>query len=506
MGTPGSSQSVTSLTRSALSGTAWNYAGAAVLVVVQIVSTAATARLIPPREFGLYATAQAAAGIFGYFTLSAVGQGLIRRAHLGPRAVGTAQTISLISGAAVALPMWFLASLWSDAWHIPDAAPLVRVMAVTLFLVSSATVPLALLRRGLRFRDAASAEVGTQVVGITAGVLLAVQMHSAMALAIGQTIAAGALLVSTSLLAKRDLRLDFAVSEARYLTSFAGQVGAQNVGFFTLYTAPGWVIARLFGARDLGLYSRANVIVGLPLNYLTTGLVKVMYPFYGRVGGQLPRIRALLSEAITIATGFAWLFLALVAGASPIIVEVLLGRGWHGASTLIPLCALIASANLPWVLLANAAEAFRWMRVVWSVQAAYAVVLVAGFALVRFASLESKDVLVAAAAAQWTAYLFLVRVFTHRGFLAARMIVNGHLVHGGIAVVAYGAAVACTHLLRGETLLLQVIGQLAVAAVAGCLLFVGRFRIPCSRVLGERLAMTATTESRLLGRLGFKAL
>ena len=29
---------------------------------------------------------------------------------------------------------------------------------------------------------------------------------------------------------------------------------------------------------------------------------------------------------------------------------------------LIPLCALIACANLPWFLLANAAEAFRWMR------------------------------------------------------------------------------------------------------------------------------------------------
>ena len=498
---------MTSLTRSALSGTAWNYAGAAVLVVAQILSTAATARLVPPREFGLYATAQAAAGIFGYFTLSAVGQGLLRRPSLGARAVGTAQTISLTSGAAVALLMWFLANPWSDAWHIPDAAPLVRVMAITLFLVSSATVPLALLRRSLRFRAAASAEVGTQVMGITAGVLLAVHTHSAMALVIGQTIAAGALLVSTSMLTRRDLRVDFTLSEGRELTSFAGQVGLQNIGFFTLYTAPGWVIARLFGARALGVYSRANVVVGLPLTYLTTGLMKVMYPFYGRVGAQLPRMRALLSESVTISTGFAWVFFGLVAGASPIIVEVLLGPRWHSSSTLIPLCALIACANVPWALLANAAEAFRWMRVVWSIQASYAVVLAAGFALVRFASLESREVLVAAAAAQWTAYLLLVGVFIHRGFLAARMVANGHLVHGAIAIAAYGAAAACTHLLRGDSLLLQVIGQLVVATVAGGALVVGRFRIPCSRILGQRLAMAATSEhSRLLSRLGFRAL
>ena len=398
--------------------------------------------------------------------------------------------------------MWLVAGAWADAWRIPDSAPLIRVMAITLFLSAATTVPLALLRRRLRFRAAASAEVGTQVVGVTAGVLLAVQMHSAMALVIGQAIAAGALLLPALILTRRELRWHFSLSETRYLASFASQVAAQNIGFFTLYTAPGWVIARLFGARDLGVYSRANVIVGLPLNYLTTGLIKVMYPFYGLVGEQVARVRALLSETITIATGFAWIFFGLVAGASPIIVDVLLGRRWHDSADLIPLCVLIACANLPWVLLANAAEAFRWMRLVWSVQGAFALVLGGGFVLVWLASLEPRDVLIAAAAAQWAAYLLLLVAFARRGVLATRMVMNGHLIHGAIALAAYGAAAACTHLLRGESLPIQVIGQLAVAAAVGGALVVARFRVPCSRVLGARVALAATSEqSQRLGRL-----
>ena len=501
----GSGRGVTSLTRSALSGTAWNYAGAAVLVVAQILSTAATARLVAPREFGLYATAQAAAGIFGYFTLSAVGQGLLRRARLGPRAVGTAQTISLTSGAAVALLMWLLAGPWSDVWRIPDAAPLVRVMAVTLFLVSSSTVPLALLRHALRFRAAAGAEVGSQLIGITAGVLLAVQMHSAMALVIGQTIAAGALLVSTSMLTRRDLRVDFTSSEARELTLFAGQVGLQNIGFFTLYTAPGWVIARLFGASALGIYSRANLIVGLPLNYLTTGLIKVMYPFYGRLRSEVLRARTLLTESITIATGFSWVLFALVAGASPVIVELLLGPKWHDASTMVRLCALIACANLPWVLLGNSAEAFGWMRLVWFMEATYACVLGAAFLLVHFAALGLNAVLLGAAAAQWIAYALLLTEFARRGLVDSRMVLEGHIVHIPLALCTFAVAAICARVLADEPLAIQLIGQSTTAVAVAGVLIAARSWIPCSRTLEQRLALVAADgRPHLLSRLGVR--
>ena len=181
-----------SLARSALSGVAWNYSGAAILVVTQLVSTAVTARLVTPSQFGAYAVAQAAAGIFGYFTLAAIGAGLSRRQELGPKTVGTAMVMSLASGGAVAVIMWLAAGPWCKAWQVP-ASSLVRVMALALFLVSSSTVPLALLRRGLRFRAAAGVETSTQVIGVTAGVLLAVHLHSAMALVVGQTVAAGGL-------------------------------------------------------------------------------------------------------------------------------------------------------------------------------------------------------------------------------------------------------------------------------------------------------------------------
>ncbi len=331
--TPFETLAVSSLTRSALAGVAWNYAGAT-LVVTQIASTAVTARIVSPRQFGAYATAQAAAGILGYFTLSAVGNGLLRRSELLPGAIGTATVISVIGGAIAAVTMWLLADPWATAWHVPAAARVVHVMAVTILLTSGATIPLALLRRRLRFRATAMAETGTQVLGAAVGVGLAIRLHSAFTLAAGQTTAAAVLLAISASLAFRDLELRFSRREARELLGFAGQVRAINFGSYLMNTAPSWYTARIFGTRTLGVYSRASVIVALPLTYLASGLTKVLYPLYGLVRGDQARTRAMLDEGITMATGFAWPVFALIAGAAPVIVKVLLGPGWEGTASL----------------------------------------------------------------------------------------------------------------------------------------------------------------------------
>ena len=158
------------------------------MVLAQIASTAATARLIAPSEFGVYATAQAAAGIAGYLILRGVGQDIQRRSTLGRNTVGTALTISLVSSCAVATVMWFGAGTWARMWGVPSASSVVEAFAVVTLLAAMSTVPLGMLRRQLAFRATAITETGSQVIGLASGVALAIALHSALALAIGQTV------------------------------------------------------------------------------------------------------------------------------------------------------------------------------------------------------------------------------------------------------------------------------------------------------------------------------
>ena len=83
--------------RACLRTSSWKYSGIAVLVVLQVGSTIATARLIAPEWLGLYAAAQAASGLALNFAFATVGLAVLRRSELAEKTVGSAIVISLAS-------------------------------------------------------------------------------------------------------------------------------------------------------------------------------------------------------------------------------------------------------------------------------------------------------------------------------------------------------------------------------------------------------------------------
>ncbi|MGH2499989.1 MAG: oligosaccharide flippase family protein [Candidatus Limnocylindria bacterium] len=461
------------------------------LIVAQIASTAATARLVVPREFGLYATALAASGFAGYFTMVAIGGGLQRRSRLGEKTVGTAMTLSLASSLLISIAVLVGASLWARAWGVPDAASVVRIVAITLFLTSAATVPIALIRRRLEFGKAAVIETSSVVLGLAVGVALAIELHSAVALALGQAVGAATLFVAATAIVRDELRLSFERADARELFTFAGQVGVLDFSAFIAITMPSWFTARAFGPFVLGLYSRASTIVALPLTYAATSIYKVLYPLYGRVRDDLTRTKVLVDEGLTLTTGLGWPLFALVAGASPVIVEVLLGPGWEGAKPLVALFALMACGDLPSELLKNAAQALGWMRLIAVRQAAFFVGVAATLATVHLADLGLNWLLAGLAASQWATYLLTLSPFVRRGLLNARSVMRGQGIHAGAAVAIYGVAAACAHAADGAAIAVQILSLVAVAVAVCAALIVFRSWLPAGRVLGRRLAQVA---------------
>ena len=489
-----------SLTKSALQGVVWNYSGIAILVVVQIVSTIATARLIAPAWFGVYAAAQAASGLAAYFTFATVGLAVLRRSELGEKTVGTAVVISLVAATLVLVALWFVAPTWADAWNIPAATRLIRVLAFSLFFNSLSAVPLALVRRRLRFGASALVETSTQVSGITVGVVLAVFLHTTMALAIGQTVGAGALFVGAIALARRDLRLGFDRGEGRTLLTYGGQLSGLYFSAWAINAIPSWFTSLSFGKFTLGLYNRASLVINLPLGYLSTGITKVLFPLYGRVRDDAVRTKAMLSEGIVLATGYIWPLFAIVAGGAPVLVDLMLGQRWHSAAPLLRLFVLIACGAFPTTFLTNAAEALGWIRFAAFRLFVLLALLGSAVAVVDAAGLGIQALLVGVAIAQWSTYVITLRPFVSRGIVDVRLVLGSHLIHGLVSLAAFGAAFGCAELLAGAGLLAQALAE-AVLTVAVCVLVMrGRAWYPASKVLARRMRGDSF-EAGLLGRL-----
>ena len=201
-----------------------------------------------------------------------------------------------------------------------------------------------------------------------------------------------------------------------------------------------------------------------------------------------------------MATGFTWPFFALVAGAAPVIVKVLLGPGWSGTAPLLALFALLACADLPCGLLTNAGEAFGWMRMIWRRQLVFFALLAADIAVVHVAGWGVNALVAGMVIAQWLTYAVMLHAFVRRGFLDARAIAASHAAHLAVLVGAFGAAALCAYVLRSAPLVVQVAAEIGVGVVVCATLFLGRPWFPAGRILARRLEL-ALPGYGLVGRV-----
>jgi PST family polysaccharide transporter len=474
-----------SLTRSALSGVAWNWGGMLVVVIVQIASTAATARLVSPHQFGLYAVGQGAGGIAGYFCLSTVAQGLQRRVKLGPDTIGSAYLICLVAGITVALIMVAAGSVIASVWGVEGAASVVRIFGIATFLQSGAVVPVALLRRDLRFRRAAAIETATTVLTISFSVAMAAAHHSAEAMAVGQAGGALLFLVVAQVATGKAPVLRYDAADGRELLTFSGQVSGIGLAAFLTASLPGIFIGRLFGADTLGLYSRAYMLCALPATYGSSGIYKVVYPLYGKLRDEPKRVRILLDEALVVATGIGWPAFGLLAGFAPIAVRVVLGPDWIPAEDLLPLCAAGVVAFIPVGLLTNFAEALGWMRILAVREVATGALVLVALSVGAALSVSVEGLLVGVAIATWAAYFIVIRPFFRADLLDVGRVSREQGIHGAFAVAAYLVALAVASAAANIPLVLQA----ALAALTGLAILALALnpRSPAGKIVRRRL-------------------
>src|SRR5262249_53997465 len=111
-------------------GMAWTLAGALGTNVVRVAAMAALGRLLAPDDFGVVATALTVMVLVQGVRDIGVGVAIIQRKDLDAAEVDSAFAFSTWLGVALAIGMALAAPLVGDAYDMPEAVPLLRVMAL----------------------------------------------------------------------------------------------------------------------------------------------------------------------------------------------------------------------------------------------------------------------------------------------------------------------------------------------------------------------------------------
>jgi O-antigen/teichoic acid export membrane protein len=300
-----------------------------------LASSAILARLLSPAEIGVYSIAAVLTGLAQVFRDLGTSQLLVAKHDLSAQEQRALFTIALAMGWGLALILAALAEPLAEFYRQPELRAVLHILLLNFLMVPFSSQVTAMLRREMRAGALLKVSASYCVTQFVATIAFASTGMGPTALAWGSFGATAAGLAAALLLQPPGMAWLPAWRGVRELVQPGGLAVTSNAIDEIGVVAPDLVAGRLLGAEELALLGKAQSVLALFNQAVTSAVSPVIFPLFARharEGGD--PLQAYLSAAACI-TALSWpffLFAGLFAGP---LVTLLYGHQWQGSVPLI---------------------------------------------------------------------------------------------------------------------------------------------------------------------------
>ena len=263
------------------------YAG----IVVTLVVSGVLARLFTPEEFGVVNIATVVIAFFAIFSDLGIGPAVIQHKNLDKRDLGGIFSLTLWSGAFMALLFFaasgLIASFYDDSAELRN---ILRILSANLFFAAANIVPNGLILKEKRFRFAAVRSLSVQVVGGAAAIAAAYAGAGIYALTINPVFSSLMLFVINYRQNPLSVHLKPGKAAVGKVFSFSAyQFSFQLLNYFSR-NLDKLLMGRYMSLSQLGYYDKSYRLMMLPLQNITQVVTPVMHPIFSDYQNDLNRL------------------------------------------------------------------------------------------------------------------------------------------------------------------------------------------------------------------------
>jgi len=408
----------------------------------QVAVTTALAAFLTEEGLGTVALAVSLVNI-GQVIQSMGVYDVLARTGRDPRVIaGTVLTMSVGAATALTAVLVVAARPVAALLGAPDAAPLVRLAALSLPFTAAGGVQLALMHRDLDFRRRLVPDAGSAVLGAAVTVALAATGAGPTALVCGLLCTAVTQPLLGAAVGVRP-RPGWDRGAAREAAGWIAVVGPAAIVAILLVNVDYLAIGHVLGPAAVGAYSLAFRIAWVPYITVAIVLAAVLFPICAHLvrdgrWHDLPGASARFTRATLVVAGGLYVLAAQLADH-----VVLLGARWAPAApVLVLLCGYglaISLLQIWYQVLKAAGHARRYLllEVGHLVALVAAVVVVVPYGTVAVAAAQAVVAWLVVVATWWTtARLALAFPLSELSHMAAGVLGAAALC-GGVASVAF---------------------------------------------------------------------
>lgn len=485
-----------SLGASALAGAAWMSAARFLKLLVNALVIAVLARLLTPADFGLLAVPLAIVALGVLLADGSFAMVLVQKKDLDRSEIGASILLCSAAGGLFAAAIALAAPAIELGLRMPGLAAVLQVIVWVLPLSAMTAVGNSLLQRRRKFRNVYLANVASAAVYGATAIAFAAAGWGAWALVIGSVANALAEALLVFLPAVRVDRPAFTRGGLASIWRSGGLFTLSNFFSWGAANSDRFVLARLLGASDLGLYVRGMGLVMLVNGLIGTGAFRVLFATFSRLQDDRPRLGAAFERALSaglVVSGMAGAFMIL--HAEPVVL-LFLGPQWTGAIAIVQVAfvGLIARSGYT---MAEAVPLSLALAGSNAVRQAIRMALIAGGAWIG-GGYGIVGAAVGVTAALWLFYLLSLAVVHRLTGLGLGALLAIHLRVAALAAVPVAAALALRYAGGWDGALGMI---LSLAGFGAAALLVGAFA-PADAIGPDLGRMRARVRDRLARMVG----
>lgn len=312
----------------------------AISTCITVASTVILARLLTPQDFGTVAMVLALTGFVSLFRDLGLSGATIQSRSISHDQASTLFWINV--GLGVLVMVMIMASAPIVVWFYQK--PQLKLVTIGLsfgsFFDSLGTQHAALLNRQMRFKALAYVRLPALLAGFLAAILVALWGGAYWALVANQLVSAACstagLWVTSGFRPHRPQR----GTAIRQFMFFGANIAAFDLAHYFRDNMDQILVGRVWGAHQLGLYSRALSLLSLPLTNLRYPLGKVAFPAMSQLAENPRRYRSYYLKYSSLLAFVTMPLVAFFFACSENIIRLFLGSQWLGAVELFRILAL----------------------------------------------------------------------------------------------------------------------------------------------------------------------
>lgn len=336
-------------------------------LATQVIATVVLARLLAPQDFGVVTMVTTFSLLFVNFGLNGFTEAIVQRDEMDHALASNLFWMS-IAGSTLLTVGFAAAGNWlGSLYHNGDVAGIARGISITIFLTGFQVVPLALLKRAMKFSVVSANEICARIVSVIVSIAFAVAGFGYWALVAGAIAIPASASIGAFILCRWVPGRPRRAHGTRSSTSFAAfAYGRFSLGYF-VNNLDNFLVGWQVGPAALGYYKKAYDLFALSFNQLSGGLTIVAVSALSRLRSHPDQYKRALLTAIGVITLLGMGLSGDLAIIGKDLILVLLGPRWTESGKLFTLFApgigfMLLYAAHTWIHLSigTAARWFRW--------------------------------------------------------------------------------------------------------------------------------------------------